>query len=56
MSDVVPVGLGLGLIGFVFSSGAEGGIGVSLCGIRGWVGFKGLGIGFVLRGRGFVGW
>ncbi len=39
----------LGLIGFVFSSGGERDIGVSLCGIGCWVGFGVLEIGFVLR-------
>ena len=39
----------LGLFGFVFSSGAERNIGVSLCGIGGCGGFGVEGIGFVLH-------
>ncbi len=39
----------LGLIGFVFSSGAERDIVVNLCGEGDCVGFGVLGIGFVLR-------
>ncbi len=39
----------LGLIGFVFSRGAEGDIGVSPCSDCSCVGFGVLGIGFVLH-------
>jgi len=45
---------GLGLIGFVFSSGEERDIVVSLCGEGDCVGFGVLGIGFVLRNKGAI--